>query len=141
MESPSINLFIVLVSALIRNTDKILLLKRSDKNKSFQGFWQLPEGKLEQGEQAETALAREIKEELNCQCKTIKLLLTAVSSIEVDKQEVNILRVLFEVKLKGKIILSEDHSGYKWFTYQQAGKLSNLFPGLKDTLARIGSSA
>jgi len=43
--------FIVLVTGVLRNKKgEVLLIKRSDRNKTFKGFWQLPEGKIEFGE-------------------------------------------------------------------------------------------
>jgi 8-oxo-dGTP pyrophosphatase MutT (NUDIX family) len=41
------------------------LLKRSNRNYSNKGKWQLPEGKMEEQEIPEETLIREIKEETN----------------------------------------------------------------------------
>ena len=61
------NNFIVLVTGILRNKKgEVLLIKRSQNNKTFRGFWQLPEGKMEFGEQPIETLARELDEELGC---------------------------------------------------------------------------
>jgi 8-oxo-dGTP diphosphatase len=54
-------------AAVIRNEGKYLLGKRP-KHKSQGGFWEFPGGKIEQGETAQEALARELVEELDA-CK------------------------------------------------------------------------
>lgn len=59
--------FIVLASPLIIKEDKgakepkVLLVKRVKE--PYSGYWQLPGGKVEHGEKAEDAVAREVKEE------------------------------------------------------------------------------
>lgn len=56
----------VLVSAvaLLDVDDRVLLAKRPE-GKSMAGLWEFPGGKVHEGETPETALVRELKEELN----------------------------------------------------------------------------
>jgi 8-oxo-dGTP diphosphatase len=65
---------ITLVSALILidGQNKILLAERPS-GKSMAGLWEFPGGKVEEGETPETALCREIKEELNIMIKEVDL--------------------------------------------------------------------
>ena len=137
MDSTKFNLFIVLASAIITDKDKILLLLRSDKNKTFRSCWQLPEGKLEKDEQAEDALLREIKEELGWKTKINQLLTTSTTSFEFNQHQLNILRIVFKISHQGKISLSEDHSQLALFTIKEAVNLPNLVPGLKEILIKI----
>ena len=53
---------IEVVAAIIRQGDSILATQRGYGE--FEGFWEFPGGKIEQGEEPETALVREIQEEL-----------------------------------------------------------------------------
>lgn len=57
-------LLLVVAAALI-DTDGKLLLARRPEGKSMAGMWEFPGGKVESGETPETALIRELKEELN----------------------------------------------------------------------------
>jgi 8-oxo-dGTP diphosphatase len=54
---------ISVVCAIIENDGKILAAKRSDL-RPHGGFWEFPGGKIEEGEDAEKAIVREIREEL-----------------------------------------------------------------------------
>ena len=52
---------IYVVAAVIRDENRILVTQRGYGE--FNGFWEFPGGKIEQGETAQTAIIREIKEE------------------------------------------------------------------------------
>ena len=51
------------VAAIIKKDNKILATQRGYGE--FEGLWEFPGGKIEEGETKEEALVREIKEELN----------------------------------------------------------------------------
>ncbi|MBC7675819.1 MAG: (deoxy)nucleoside triphosphate pyrophosphohydrolase [Rhodoferax sp.] len=56
---------IILVSAVaLIDTDGRVLLAQRPEGKSLAGLWEFPGGKVEPGESPETALIRELKEEL-----------------------------------------------------------------------------
>jgi 8-oxo-dGTP diphosphatase len=57
-------LVLVAAVALIDPDGRVLLAKRPE-GKTMAGLWEFPGGKVEQGERPETALIRELKEELN----------------------------------------------------------------------------
>ncbi len=56
-------LVIVAAAALVRDDGRLLLAQRPE-GKSMAGLWELPGGKLEPGESPQTALVRELREEL-----------------------------------------------------------------------------
>jgi 8-oxo-dGTP diphosphatase len=56
-------LVIVAAAALVRDDGRLLLAQRPE-GKSMAGLWELPGGKLEAGESPQTALVRELREEL-----------------------------------------------------------------------------
>jgi len=54
---------LVCAAALIDADGRVLMAKRPE-GKSLAGLWEFPGGKVEEGERPETALIRELKEEL-----------------------------------------------------------------------------
>jgi 8-oxo-dGTP diphosphatase len=57
-------LLLVAAAALIDQTGRVLITQRP-QHKQLGGLWEFPGGKVELGEAPETALARELKEELD----------------------------------------------------------------------------
>jgi 8-oxo-dGTP diphosphatase len=62
------------VAAVVRRGEEILVTRRPDRP-GRPGQWEFPGGKVEPGEGEETALAREIAEELGCAVSVGPLLL------------------------------------------------------------------
>ncbi len=52
------------VAAIIEDTKGQILLSQRPQGKDLAGYWEFPGGKMDPGEDAETALMRELKEEL-----------------------------------------------------------------------------
>lgn len=125
-------------SALIQNQKgHILLLKRSKLVKSYRGYWQLPEGKIERKETAIQALNREIEEEL-C-VKIIKTKFLGVYSYVQSFLFIPVFEIdrsIFKVEIKGKIRLSHEHTQYRWVS---KNNLSNykLLPGMRDIFNKL----
>lgn len=129
---------VVLSSGVLRNNKKkILLLKRSTDNQSFRNCWQLPEGKLELGEQPEVALVREIKEET--ELKVDKFVLKGVYSAKtrVGGKTYLLVRVVFECQYHGKLKLDTDHKEANWFSLKAARGIKNKIAGLGDVLETL----
>lgn len=58
--------FIPVVAVALLAEDGKILMQRRRLGGSYGGLWEFPGGKIEHGETAETALIREIREELGC---------------------------------------------------------------------------
>ena len=86
------NVKIVVSLALINDADEILLSKRP-KNKHLADFWEFPGGKVETGEAPETALIREIKEELDINISN--KCIAPLSFSEFDYKEFQLLLLLY----------------------------------------------
>jgi len=57
-------LTVEVVAAVIRRADGAILFAQRPEGKVYAGWWEFPGGKVEAGERPETALIRELKEEL-----------------------------------------------------------------------------
>lgn len=104
------------VRVLITDEDnKILILKRSTGSKTNPGKWELPGGKVDQGESFDQALIREVKEETG-----LKISLDHV--VGVSEQNLHLIRAV-HIIMSGKIIggtlkLSKEHEGYAWVFFE-----------------------
>ena len=100
------------VRVLLTDRDgKILILKRSTDSKTNPGKWELPGGKVDQGESFDHALIREVYEETN-----LKISLEHV--VGASEQNLHIIRAV-HIIMSGKIVegelnLSSEHEGYAW---------------------------
>lgn len=94
---------------------KILIIKRSTGSKTNPGKWELPGGKVDQGESFDQALIREVYEETN-----LKISLDHV--VGVCEQNLPLIRAI-HIVLSGKIVegklnLSSEHEGYAWVFFK-----------------------
>jgi 8-oxo-dGTP diphosphatase len=64
---------ITVVCALIERQDRLLVAKRAP-GRSRAGMWEFPGGKIREGEMPEDAIVREIREELGCGIRPIRML-------------------------------------------------------------------
>lgn len=127
--------FIILITAVVYNQrGEILLIKRNKNHKSFKGFWQLPEGKMEFGEQSQETLSRELEEEVGLKLMKAKILTTSSKTVRFVDKRFHLLRIVFEAKCKRKITLSNEHSTCQWMGLEKALSLRQLVPGLKEAL-------
>ncbi len=119
------------VGGIITNEDgkKVLLHRLENFN-----FWLLPGGRVEILEETETAIIREIKEELGIDVKTEKLV--AITESFFEMKNITYHEVAFNYKLKlpedSKILkMNNEFSGiegekyrYKWFDRNMLNQLS-----------------
>lgn len=84
--------WIPVVAGFLRKGTKVLVGQRPE-NHSLAGLWEFPGGKIEAGESPETALARELGEELGIEAQVGELKIAATHSYG----EVNILILFFEI--------------------------------------------
>lgn len=129
---------VVLVTGVLCNQKgEILLLRRSKKNKTFVGFWQLPEGKIEEVEQPIEALKRELDEELGCKLISAKLSTTQATIITLKGINYRVVRIVFEVRWEGEITLSDEHSAYRWVSIDKAPESDRLVDGTREILLEV----
>ena len=104
---------VVIVKGIIFNKDlgKILLVQRSSSDPIGASTWENVGGKVEQGEQPEEALKREIREETGITELQIKSL--AYSSLVYNK-EPHLFIVYFCETQTETVSLSSEHQNFVW---------------------------
>ncbi|MDI7742345.1 NUDIX domain-containing protein [Lysinibacillus fusiformis] len=117
------NTIIIALKGVIINNGRALIVQRADDDEIGAGTWECVGGQIEFGEDLETALLREIQEEVGLSV-TIGQLLYATTFKTKPTRQVVIITYLCESSNQD-VILSSEHSAYKW-----AGKeeLKRLLP-------------
>ena len=101
---------IVVVGGIIFKDNKILLCQRGP-GRSLENFWEFPGGKIENGESADQALTRELKEELNLPIIFQNEIKQYTATHQYDFGEVDL--TLISCTTKGEPQLSE-HINYQF---------------------------
>jgi 8-oxo-dGTP diphosphatase len=103
---------ILTVDGIVQKNGKVLLERRSVK--PFLGYWALPGGHVDYGEKVESAIKREIKEELGISVR-IKKLIGVYSDPERHPWYHTVAVVFLCQKIKGKLSLSNEVSEFEYF--------------------------
>ena len=100
------------VRALITDDDgKILILKRSVDSKTNPGKWELPGGKVDQGEPFDKALIREVYEETGLKISMENV----VGASQQNLPFIRAVHIIMAAKIvDGELNLSGEHEGYAW---------------------------
>lgn len=98
-------------ASLTDEEGKLLILKRATDSKTNPGKWELPGGKVDQGESFDKALIREVYEETG-------LKITLDNVVGISQQNLPFIRAV-HIIMSGKIVegelnLSSEHEGYAW---------------------------
>jgi len=107
---------------IIKNDDgEILILKRHPKSRTDPDTWELPGGKVENGEFFDEALLREIKEETNLDCKVGDLAI-AIQHDYPFKRTVQMIMYLDDVK--GEVKISDEHTDARYASIDEIKTLT-----------------
>jgi len=109
---------IQVVCGVALKDDKVFLARRRPE-KSYGGFWELPGGKVEPGETHESALARELSEELGIDVRVGEFLSTGVDQKEVLK----IVLHGYIIQMQSDPVESLDHDMLDWKTESELRSL------------------
>ncbi len=101
---------IIVVAALIKKEDKILIAKRSTGDKNVLEKWEFPGGKVEKDEDEKVAIEREIKEEFELKIKAEKYITNNICNYPTKVVDLRLYRCKY---ISGDFKL-HDHSEYVW---------------------------
>lgn len=106
----------VITRAIIKQDDKILLVRRKGGRPSIAGQYELPGGRIHIGQQPEDSLAHALRIHLNVAPETMQLH-DVMTFIDPDDRELQYLFVIYQTSLKPvdkTISLSAEHDKYVW---------------------------
>ena len=116
--------YIAMVGFLVwrRGDGRYLLLKRSLDKDFSPGEWETGSGRLEQGEGFSEALKRESREELGMELRAECIVGTTHFYRGEQRPENELVGVIFgcSVPDETEVILSEEHTDYRWMTADEA---------------------
>lgn len=107
-------------AAVIENENKILCVQRNSNKFEYISYkWEFPGGKVEDNEQLEETIKREIMEELNLQI--------SISSffIRVEHQYPDFILVMdtFKCKIVAGVLQLNEHVSFKWLEVDELSEL------------------
>lgn len=112
-----------LVAAAIARMDAKVLITRRAAGQKLAGFWEFPGGKLEQGEDVQTCIVRELQEELGVASTAGEIL--TVSDYTYPGGAISLIAV--DVTLHSSAFTLTVHDEYAWMAPRELLKL-NLAP-------------
>ena len=101
---------ILVVAALIKKNNNVLIARRSTGDENVLGKWEFPGGKIEPNETEEHAIEREIKEEFELDIKANKYITNNVCEYPTKTVDLR----LYECEYISGEFKLHDHSEYKW---------------------------
>ncbi|PID82933.1 MAG: NUDIX domain-containing protein [Clostridiales bacterium] len=120
----------ITVKGILLKKDKILILKRSIRNKKVEGLWELPGGGVDYNENPNHAIIREIKEEVGIDAKSV----TPKYIFHIKKDKGKILGITYLITFdNSNITLSKEHLEYKWVNKDELNNYK-LIDSLKNEL-------
>lgn len=119
------NYTVVAAHGLIEKDGKFLVLHRSKTDGYMAGFWDIPGGTIEFGEDIKKALTREIKEETGLKVKIGKIISAYGYQSGDDRHQ---FQLTYECQyLSGEIKLEvESHDEFRWVTINEMKNLKKI---------------
>ncbi len=114
--------FHITVKGIVVYEGKTLIMKRVRPSSDGLGYWELPGGGLEYGENPHQALVRELKEETNLDIKILKPVYT-FTAIRKDYQTVGIGFLC--IPTNNHVKVSHEHTEYRFVDEKELKNLLN----------------
>lgn len=117
----------------IMHGDEVLMFKRSEKKKNFPGFWSIPGGHVDEGEDPLAAAIREVKEETGITVTPDNMKLKVVALHQhLDRNELYVA-FAFTATIPEKITppASTEEGTAHWVKKSDMMTKENVFPPIK----------
>lgn len=130
------------VTCLLVNVDgDLLILKRSDKVKTYKGLWGGVAGYIEDDEEPYETALKEIREETGLKENDIDFIkkidsIRFIDFYEGRRYDWEIFPFLFKTRKKDKIHIDWEHSECRWITPSEIGRIDTV-PHFKDVVKRV----
>ncbi len=116
--------------------DKLLMFKRSEAKKKFPGWWSLPGGHIDEGEEPLSSAIREVKEETGVDISPDKIKLKSVAMHHhLDREEMYVafgFRIdLSYLDTEPELSPENEEGSSHWVELDKAKTLDNVFPPIK----------
>ena len=106
--------------------NKLLIVKRAKEDTQSPEIWEIPGGRLDQGEDPFIGIIREIREETGLYIKPI--LPMSINHFQREDKQVITMIVSFCKSVGGRQKISEEHSDIKWIDLKKSKeKLTDFF--------------
>lgn len=126
------------VKILLKNKDGkyLVMLRSAIKYPDAGAHWEMPGGRIEPGTMLIENLRREVKEKT-----TLELLgeprLIYAQDIICESKNRHIVRLTYIGEASGEVILSDEHTDFKWLSIEEIKKLESIDPYFKEVLELI----
>ena len=124
----------VVGSVIVNRQGKILIMSRMSDD-FMGGIDELPSGNMEIGEDIPTALAREVKEETNCELNEILYYIDSFDYKSGSGKNARQYNFAIKVKETDNIVLTE-HESYSWQTVEEIINNPKITHEVKNTIKR-----
>ena len=132
-------IFQVGVKALIENEVGNVLVFKADVTFEHKGdvkpYWDIPGGRIKEGQTIQQALKREIEEETGIKdIESSEFFTSVISNHEIpmdDGKKSGLVLMIYKVRIlkRARIYLSEEHIGVEWVDKKEAAKrLADKYP-------------
>ena len=126
---------------LINDEKKLLILKRSNRVRTYKGMWGGVAGYIEENEKPYQTAFKEIKEEVGLENEDVELLnyldpISFTDFYEGIRYDWEIFSFLFKIKKNNKIKIDWEHSEYRWIAPSQIKKFDTV-PHFKEIVSKL----
>ncbi|MCY8507337.1 (deoxy)nucleoside triphosphate pyrophosphohydrolase [Bacillus atrophaeus] len=101
---------IKVAAAVIQNDNNMILCALRSPIMSLSNLWEFPGGKLEEGENAQEALVREIEEELGCKIEAGEV----IADIHHEYEKVIVNLISIRAKIVDGEPVAKEHAELRW---------------------------